>query len=324
MAARRHGACSTHTLVGVADDDREQRIRQLKEFVSIDSDAEGRVWRPDATSMEALVLKVLGSWETLKSDVNWAYFHSAGPSGPLAKSKELPATIRKVAEMYNVRWADEKWSAECAKANQVRQKLAHLLYVYKVDNESPAPNRKLAFMRLGRPGEPRTVDGRPAELQFRDSVYSQQARHVDLVTEQELIEALDAIKWLVDCCKYLDRLGWIHRLTYGWPDDHVLPKWERDRLAWWFDDWGDPPNLLNFRQRSIAGGVSGLRRSVGRDVRWGRLTLGHRVPTVRGYHRGLTVVPQRVVRGYHRWSYLLTKKWYSSTAFGAGPAASPQ
>lgn len=235
----------TLTLVGVADDDREQLMKQLEDFgVSIDMDAEDRLWEPDAGSMEALVLKVLGGWEMLKSHVNWAYFHSAGPGGPPAKSKELPATIREVAEGYNVRWPHEKWSAECANASKARQKLAHLLYAYKVDNESPAPNRKFAFMRLGVPGEPRTVNGRPAELEFHDrDGSSQRTTHVDFVTEQELVDAVAAIKWLVDCARYLDRLGWIHRLEYGWPNDYVLPKWERDRLAWWFDDWGDPQTV---------------------------------------------------------------------------------
>jgi hypothetical protein len=32
---------------------------------------------------------------------------------------------------------------------------------YKVDNESPSPERKLAFMRLGLPGQSRMVDGQP-------------------------------------------------------------------------------------------------------------------------------------------------------------------
>jgi hypothetical protein len=230
-------------VVRVTDDDLEERMRQVENFVRVDNQAEDRSWRPNAASMEALILKVIGGWETLKSEVNWAYFDCAGPrGGQPARPKELPATIRQVAETYNVRWPHDEWSAACAKANKVRQKLAHLLYVYKVDNESPPPNRKLAFMRLGMPGEPRMVDGRPAELEFTDEVLvlSQQIRHVDLVTEQELGEALEAIKWLVDCCKCLQWLGSIHRLDRGWPDNYELPEFDRRMLAWWFPDWGDP------------------------------------------------------------------------------------
>lgn len=228
-------------VVGVPDE-LDKRLRQMAKFVRIDNDAEDRAWRPDAASIEALVLKVLGGWEVLKSAVNWAYFDSVGPDGPPAEAGQLPSTIRKVAESYNVRWPHSEWSAACAKANVVRQKLAHLLYAYKVDNESPTPERKLAFMRLGLPGQPRRVNKRPSELGWSKSAVplSQQARHVDLLTEQELIDALETIKWLLDCCNYLQRLGSIHRFEPGWPDNYELPKSERDQLAWWFDDWGDP------------------------------------------------------------------------------------
>ena len=108
------------TVVGVTDDDLAERMRQLSNFVRPDSGAEDRAWRPDATSMEALVLKVIGGWEMLKSDVNWAYFDSAGPAGP--KQQGLPATIRQVAKTCNVRWPHDEWSAACARAGQVRRK----------------------------------------------------------------------------------------------------------------------------------------------------------------------------------------------------------
>lgn len=35
--------------------------------------------------------------------------------------------------------------------NSVRQRLAHMLYVHQVDNETPSPIKELAFMRLGQP-----------------------------------------------------------------------------------------------------------------------------------------------------------------------------
>jgi hypothetical protein len=230
-----------HRVVAVTERDlsaavyRHYRERQL---------AEECAWRPTATSMEALVLKVLGGWEMLKADVNWAYFHSVGRGGPPAKSKQLPGTIRQVAEKYNVRWPHEDWSATHAEAGKVRQKLAHLLYVYKVDNESSPPNRKLAFVRLGAPGQPRIVDRRPGELSFRDDVWSQRLEHIDAVTEKELADALQAIKWLKDCVHFLRRLGDLLSGDDPWPDDYELPEWERDLLVWWFDEWGDPETAV--------------------------------------------------------------------------------
>jgi hypothetical protein len=180
----------------------------------------------------------------LKSEVNWAYFHSVGPGGPPAKTSQLPATIRKVAETYNVRWPHDEWSTGCTKAGLVRQKLAHLLYTLKADNESPSPRRKLVFMRLGLPGEPRVVDGRPGELEFRDDVWSLQTLHRDIVTEQELADALNGTKWLVDCVLFLQRLGDLLNREDPWPDDFELPQWERDLLKWWFPDWGNPKTAV--------------------------------------------------------------------------------
>lgn len=211
--------------------------------------AEEAAWRPQASSMEALVLKVLGGWQTLVSDVNWAHFHSVGPGGPpVKKGQSLPATIRKVAVTYNVRWPHDDWSATCDQVGKVRHKLAHLLYVHKVDNDSPPPNRKLAFMRLGEPGRPRLVDGHPAELSHRDEVWSQQTRHIDIVTESELADALRGIKWLVDCVHFLERLGDCLNRDDPWSDDYMLPEWERELLVWWFPEWGD------FRTATVTAG----------------------------------------------------------------------
>ncbi len=190
--------------------------------------------------MEAFALKVLGGWEVLKSDVNWAYFHAVGREGPPARSDKLPATIRQVAEMHNVRWPHEQWSWVCGQAGEVRHKLAHLLYVTEVDNDSSPPHRKMAFMRLGKPGEPRKVNQRPGELSFRDDVWSQQSSQLDAVTEQDLGLALEQIKWLDDSCRYMQRFGQFLNGDDPWPDDKPLPSWERDLLVWWFDDWGHP------------------------------------------------------------------------------------
>lgn len=202
--------------------------------------AEDRAWDPRASSMEALVLKVLGGWETVKANVNWAYYHSAGPGAPPLQGKGLAAKIRKVAETHNVRWPHDDWSTTCDQVDKMRQRLAHMLHVFKVDNDSPPPNRKLAFMRLGRPGQQRVVDGQPGELSFRDEVWSQQDRFIDAVTEKELADALQGTKWLADSVHYLQRLGdLLSGDDHPWPDDYELPQWERDLLVWWFPEWGD-------------------------------------------------------------------------------------
>lgn len=220
-------------------DEQRRQMAELAQRVAADDEARRQALRPAASSIEAFALKVLGGWELLKADVNWAYFHAVGQGGPPAKSDKLPATIRRVAEIYNVRWPHEDWSRACDQAGEVRHKLAHLLYVTMVDNESDPPHRKMAFMRLGKPGEPRIRDKRPGELSFRDDVWSQQYSQLDAIAEQDLVVAIQRIKWMYDCCHYLQRLGEFLNGESPWPDDYVLPSWERDLVPWWFDDWGD-------------------------------------------------------------------------------------
>lgn len=123
----------------MGEDDQRRRLAELEQRVAADNEARREAWWPSASSIEAFALKVLGAWELLKSDVNWAFFHAVGREGPPAKSDKLPATIRRVAEIYNIRWPHEEWSAACLQAGDVRHRLAHLLYVTKVDNDSPRP-----------------------------------------------------------------------------------------------------------------------------------------------------------------------------------------
>lgn len=225
----------------MGEGDLERQLADLQRRTSADREARRRAWRPNATSMEAFALKVLGGWEVLKSEVDWAYFHAVGREGPPAKSDRLPATVRQVAEIYNVRWPHDEWSAACVQAGEVRHKLAHLLYVTKVDNDTPSPGRKMAFMRRGRPGEPRKRNGRPGDLSFRDEVWSQQVSQLDAVTEEDLKQALTQTRWLHESCRYLQRFGeFLNDKEAPWPDDYVLPTWEQDIVLWWFDDWGDP------------------------------------------------------------------------------------
>lgn len=222
-------------------DNLNQRMRRVADFVSIDMAAEDRAWEPMSSSMESLALKVIGGWETLTAQVNWTYFSSARQGESPTSKDSLAAAIRTVADRYNVRWPHDQWSTAADDANSTRQRLAHMLYVYQVDNETPSPGRTLAFMRLGPPVLPRSVDRRLAGLAWSDSAWptTQQTRHIDIVTEQELMDTLATIKWLVDCCSYLDYLGSVHRLPYGRPDNYELPDSELSQLKWWFDDWGD-------------------------------------------------------------------------------------
>ncbi|BBY91326.1 hypothetical protein MGALJ_09950 [Mycobacterium gallinarum] len=224
----------------MGEDDQRRRLAELEQRVAADNEARREAWWPSASSIEAFALKVLGAWELLKSDVNWAFFHAVGREGPPAKSDKLPATIRRVAEIYNIRWPHEEWSAACLQAGDVRHRLAHLLYVTKVDNDSPPPNRAMAFMRLGKPGEPRKRNKRPGELSFRDDVWSQQYSRLDAVSEHDLVQALKQIQWLDESCRYLQRFGEFLNGDDPWPDDYVVPSWERDLVRWWFDDWGEP------------------------------------------------------------------------------------
>lgn len=226
----------------MSDDDLKQQAAEIWKQYEIHRKAEERAWAPAAASMEALVLKILGGWEMLKAEVNWAYFHwanvqFAGPdSPPDANAHDMSVTISHVAEGYNVRWPGEDWSATYKKVAQVRHKLAHLLYVFEVDNESSPPNRKLEFMRIGTPGQKRKRFG---EFRVLDDVWSRQDRYLDTVTAKELADALDATTWLVDCVRSLKRLEQFLNDEHPWPDDYVIPGWERDFLVWWFPDWGD-------------------------------------------------------------------------------------
>lgn len=232
--------CSGSYGVDMDDADFARIEHQLLANQRMHQQALERAWRPTATSIEALTLKVLGGWEILKSDVSWAYFHAAGPGGPPArKPDKLAPTIARAAQWYNVRWPHDQWAGACDRAGKVRHRLAHLLYVLEVDNEAPSPSRKLSFMRLGAPGAPRKVDKRPGELGFRDDVWSVQESQPDVLTEQELLDALGSIKWLVDCVFFLQRLGDQLNGENPWSDGHVLEQWDRNLLVWWFPEWGD-------------------------------------------------------------------------------------
>jgi hypothetical protein len=69
--------------------------------------------------------------------------------------------------------------------------------LYLEDVEGEIPNRTLHFMRLGAEGEPRRGRGDSLGLSWRDDEWSQQARHRDSVTEQDLWQTLNEEYWLI-------------------------------------------------------------------------------------------------------------------------------
>jgi hypothetical protein len=197
---------------------------------------EESAWIP-SPSIEALILQVIGGWENLVGEVNWLHFDSVGPGGPPNDPRELATTARKVADGYGVRWPHDRFAQQCSTARQVRHKFAHFLYIYKVGGEYP--NRVVAFIRLGEPRAPRKVGGLPSELSWRPPDYSMQTRHMDFVHEQQLQGALRDMKWMVECCSYLQRVGYfLTKMDPPWSDDYDLIH-EQPFIPWWFDDWGD-------------------------------------------------------------------------------------
>jgi hypothetical protein len=183
----------------------EEQIEQTKAAVEAHRKAEERAFRP-ARTPEALILRVIGGWGNFLGVVNFTRFNAAGyGAGPLQKD-ELAKGMREVADAVRVRWPHQEWSAMAAKAKQARHELAHMLYIFSVTGEMP--DRTINIARLGEEGKPRKApDGTPSELSWRDENWSVQTRHVAAIREQDLIEALEAMKWMIDCCRGLVRIG---------------------------------------------------------------------------------------------------------------------
>jgi hypothetical protein len=180
--------------------DPSERLAKHRARVDAANAAEDRAFRP-AETMEALVLRVIGGWENLLAEVNFVRFHAAGrDAGPLDQEK-LAKAIRSVADDSRVRWPHDDWSQWAAKCKFARD----MLYIESITGERP--NRTMTITLLGGPGVPRKApDGNPAELAWRDDVWSMQTRSNAPITEQSLIEALHALKWMIDCCKGLRRI----------------------------------------------------------------------------------------------------------------------
>lgn len=199
----------------------EQQMEKTKAKVEAHRKAEERAFKPSRTP-EALILRVIGGWENLLGMVNRSRFHVAGyGAGPLPM--EDPAKgMRELADDLRVRWPHQAWSATAAKAKRARNELAHLLYIHEVEGDMP--DRTIYIARLGEEGKPRkALDGTPGELSWRDENWSSQARHVAAIRERTLIEALEGMKWMIDCCRGLLRIGaLLMDETADLPDDKVI------------------------------------------------------------------------------------------------------
>ncbi|WP_454198230.1 hypothetical protein [Nocardia sp. Marseille-Q1738] len=119
---------------------REMEERQRKEEAA---------WHP-ADSLERTAWNVVGCWQMLVSEVNFAYFHSAGPGASPLEKVTLPAKIRKAAEHFGVRWPHDDWSAGADLTSKVRHKLAHLLYIDSVTDTKAAHYEHRAYGCAGR------------------------------------------------------------------------------------------------------------------------------------------------------------------------------
>lgn len=216
----------------------EQQLEQTRASVEAHREAEARAFHP-SRKPEALILRVIGGWENFLGTVNFTRFHVAGyGAGPLPR-EELAKGMREVADRLHVRWPHQGWSATAAKAKLARHELAHMLYILRVDGVMP--RRTIYIARLGAEGEPRKApDGTPGELSWRDESWSAQTRHAAQISEQDLIGALEGMKWMIDCCRGLTRIGaLLADETADLPDDKVIDPfvWQ---VNWWLPEWGDP------------------------------------------------------------------------------------
>jgi hypothetical protein len=203
-------------------------------------------FRPSST-IEALVLQIIGGWEQLKAAVNMYQFLDAGPGAELPRGEEnLPAVMRKLAKKYRIRWPHDHFSATVDRANKVRQRFAHFFYVSSILGDEP-PNRTLYFTRLGKFGDSHKGNRSSQGLEWIDDEWTRQNRHEDSITEQELRDTLEELKWLIDCCRALSRLAGILARSPHLPDDHPIVG-----AGWWIPWRTDKDPLLVLSDLRIA------------------------------------------------------------------------
>jgi hypothetical protein len=182
---------------------------------------------------------VIGGWENLIGYVNFTRFHAAGHGADPLDEEKLPKAMREVANAARVRWPHAGWAAACTKAKMARHTVAHMLYILSITGEFP--NRTMTIVRLGAPGgSHKGADGNPAELSWRDETWSMQTRHTAQIQEQALIEALEGMKWMKDCCRGLLRIRDILAEENADLPDHKVIDAFMWQVNWWLPEWGNP------------------------------------------------------------------------------------
>lgn len=223
------GPVETESLAGQAALQAYARMRSV-------NDDEQRSFEP-SRCIERLVLQVLGGWSNLVSTVNRARWHAAGPDAPWVQEVKLPKAVRELAEGARVRWPHDDFAAAADHAGDVRHTLAHMLFIRSISGESP--NQVLCFVRLGLPGQPRMVNGSPAELEWRDDQSSSQTIHEARITEGELRQALIEIRWMWESVRALSRLHDQLAECADLADDYELKLYPNG--GWWIPwapaDW---------------------------------------------------------------------------------------
>lgn len=212
------------------------------------SDDEQRSFEP-SRRIERLVLQVLGGWSNLIATVNLARWHAAGPDAEWVHEAKLPKAVRELAEGARVRWPHDDFAAAADHAGEVRHTLAHMLFIRSISGETP--DQVLCFVRLGLPGQPRTVNGSPAELEWRDDQWSSQTIHESRITEGELRQALVEIRWMWESVRALLRLRDQFAEYSDLADDHQLTLYPNG--GWWIP-WA-PADWFNGNHTPTVGDV---------------------------------------------------------------------
>ena len=228
------------------------------------NDAERRSFEPSRL-IERLVLQVLGGWSNVIAEVNFARFNANGPDSEWVRENKLVKAVRELAEDSHVRWPHDDFSAAAGHAGSVRHQLAHMLFIKEIVGDSP--DQVVRFVRLGEPGQPRTVKGVPTELQWRDEQWSQQTIHQAELAEVQLRLALAEIKWMWESVRALSPLREMLAEHLELPDDHPITLYPSG--GWWIpwvpEAWfngNHPPTVGDIRLR-----LHPNRRNA-RDSRW--------------------------------------------------------
>lgn len=143
-------------------------------------------------TIERLILQVLGGWSNLVETVRWQRFHIAGVEKKdeivHPNADQLGKLLKNIARDSHVRVPGSDFKAAATMIREVRNDLAHMLYLQEV--AGAAPHRTVTYVRV-------------ENLEFRDDVWSAQNRREVTVTEDQLRDALDATRWLIRCSKWI-------------------------------------------------------------------------------------------------------------------------